>query len=297
MSDFLTAIAAMNIEIRRGEPLSRYTSFRIGGPARAIIAARRLGDAVTVIRTAREYGETLKILGGGTNILAPDAGYDGFILLPSWDGVRKIGDVTIEAGAGVSKAALAVYAQREGLAGLEFAHGIPGTVGGGVYMNAGAYGGEMSQVAVSTIAVDSAGNTVEIAAAEHHFSYRASIFRENPGLTILSTRFNLTRDDPAAIRARMDGLMARRRERQPLEYPSAGSVFKRPQGHFAGRLIEDSGLKGYSIGGAQVSEKHAGFIINRGGATSGDVLRLIEYIKTTVLKNYSIELECEIEIW
>ena len=297
ITNFLHAITAQNIEVLHDELLSRHTSFRIGGLARMMVVARTMDDVLIVLQAAREQVETVKILGGGSNILAPDEGYPGVILLPPSGDIRRVSDTVIEADCGVPKAALAVYACREGLAGLEFAHGIPGTVGGGVYMNAGAYGGDMSQVVISTTAVNSTGEVVVIDNAGHKFGNRTSMFKENPGLIILSTRLRLTHGDPRKIRARMDDLMTQRRDKQPLEYPSAGSVFKRPEGHFAGKLIEDSGLKGYTIGGAQVSEKHAGFIINRGGATAADVRCLIEHIQATVLRNYNIELECELEIW
>jgi UDP-N-acetylmuramate dehydrogenase len=238
----------------------------------------------------------LRILGGGSNLLVSDAGVRGAVLSVSGGEMSVEGNI-LRADAGCRKAAVAVLAEQRGLAGLEFFHGIPGLVGGGISMNAGAYGGEIGAVTRNVTACDREGNVREFAAPELDFSYRHSIFRNRRDLTILSAEFKLTPGEPAEIRTRMDDLMNRRREKQPLEYPSAGSTFRRPEGYFAGKLIEDAGLKGFSIGGAAVSEKHAGFVINRGGATANDVRRLVEHIQNTVLHAFGVELKCEIEMW
>ena len=205
-------------------------------------------------------------------------------------------DNCIVAGAGASMLKLANFAQENGLSGLEFAHGIPGSVGGGVYMNAGAYGGEICQVLKSCLIFDKESGTFFIAdAKECEFSYRHSIFMDNKDLLILFATFELKEGNPDEIKAKMDELKSSRVSKQPLEYPSAGSTFKRPEGYFAGKLIEDAGLKGYSIGGAQVSEKHAGFVINRENATANDVKNLIEHIKKEVKEKFDVSLECEVE--
>ena len=205
-------------------------------------------------------------------------------------------DNCIVAGAGASMLKLANFAQQNGLSGLEFAHGIPGTVGGGVYMNAGAYGGEICQVLKSCLVFDQIdGYIFLIDASQCDFSYRHSIFMDNKNLIVLFATFELKKGNPDEIKAKMDEYKAKRMASQPLEYPSAGSTFKRPEGYFAGKLIEDSGLKGFSVGGAQVSEKHAGFVINKGGATAEDIKNLVAHIQKTVKEKFDVSLECEIE--
>lgn len=284
-------------QIKEQEPLARYTSFKIGGPAELLLLPQAASDIPTLLALLRRYDVPLHILGGGSNLLISDHGVPGVVLKVGCGGAALSAEGRVSVGAGCLKATAAVFAQSHGLAGLEFLHGIPGTVGGGVTMNAGAYGGELSQVVAQVTTCDRAGDVTVFPADALAFGYRHSVFRERRELTILCAEFLLAQDDPGTIRSRMDDLIRRRRERQPLEYPSAGSTFKRPEGYFAGKLIEDCGLKGFSVGGACVSEKHAGFVINRGGATCEDVRRVIDHVQRTVLNTFGVELECEIEMW
>lgn len=281
------------LTVKTEEPMCRHTSFQIGGPVDMMIEAKTADAAIFALRTLREQEVPYLILGKGSNLLVSDAGIRGAVLkLNDAACVREGCQIT--AGAGVLLSKLAIFAQSEGLSGLAFAHGIPGTLGGACMMNAGAYGGEMKDVVCETEYLDVSFTRQILRGEEHGFGYRTSAFRGIKNCLILSVKMRLTPGDPAEIRAEMDDYAGRRREKQPLEYPSAGSVFKRPEGHFAGALIEQCGLKGLQIGGAQVSEKHAGFIINRGGATCDDVLRLIETIQKTVLRETGVMLECEI---
>ena len=283
------------LELREHEPMARHTTFRIGGPVRLMALPRSEGEVLACLREAERAQVRLVVLGNGSNLLAADGEIPCFaVLLTGLDALERTGEREIWAGAGVSLARLASFAAQEGLAGLEFAHGIPGTLGGGVLMNAGAYGGEMVQVVKEVAAAGRSG--VETVPAEQcGFSYRRSAFSDGERV-ILGARFHLEPDDPAAIRGRMDDLARRRKEKQPLEYPSAGSMFKRPAGHFAAALIEQCGLKGLTVGGAQVSEKHAGFVINRGGATCADILALIRRIRETVKAETGVTLEPEVKI-
>lgn len=283
------------LELREHEPMARHTTFRIGGPVRLMALPRSEGDVLACLREAERAQLRLVVLGNGSNLLAADGEILCFaVLLTGLDALERTGEREIWAGAGVSLARLASFAAQEGLAGLEFAHGIPGTLGGGVLMNAGAYGGEMVQVVKEVTAAGRSG--VETVPAEQcGFSYRRSAFSDGERV-ILGAKFHLEPDDPAAIRGRMDELARRRKEKQPLEYPSAGSMFKRPAGHFAAALIEQCGLKGFTVGGAQVSEKHAGFVINRGGATCADVLALVDQVKERVLQQTGVELEMEVRV-
>jgi len=282
----------------RDEPMSRHTSFRIGGPARRIAYPSGAGQLTKLLRAAQECGARPLVIGNGTNLLVPDAGLDRLVVETS-DGMNHLSaeqDCRIRAESGVSLAHLADFAQRRGLAGLEFAHGIPGTVGGGCCMNAGAYGGEIRQTAQSVVVLDSALSAKRLDGGEMDFGYRRSILTDHPDWVVLEAVFALEPGDPDAIRARMKELMARRKASQPLEYPSAGSTFKRPEGYFAGTLIDQCGLKGLTVGGAQVSEKHAGFLINRGGATFSDVLELIELVQERVFRETGVQLEPEVRI-
>ncbi len=289
--------AAPDTAVKEQEPMAKYTTFRIGGPAELLVQPRRTEDVPTLLRLLRDYEIPVRILGGGSNLLVSDAGVSGVVLHMGCGTAELSGEAALRVDAGCQKAAAAVIAQRAGFSGLEFLHGIPGMLGGGVMMNAGAYGGELSQVVTGVTVCDREGEVSFLDAAALDFGYRRSVFTARRDLTVLSAELSLTPDDPAAIRARMDDLMARRREKQPLEYPSAGSTFKRPAGYFAGKLIEDCGLKGYAVGGACVSEKHAGFVVNRGGAACEDVRRVIEHVRETVLRTFGVELECEIEMW
>ena len=284
------------LELRVNEPMSKHTTFRIGGPAALMALPRTMEEVQTVLKTAAELGVEPFFLGNGSNLLVADEGYPGFIIKLTWDfdGIREV-NRGLETGGAVLLSRLSNALVGRGLTGLEFAGGIPGSVGGAVTMNAGAYGGEMAQVLESVTFLDEAGEVCTLPASECGFGYRKSIFSQRKCL-ILRARFRLEQGDGYAIKARMDELAAKRREKQPLEYPSAGSMFKRPLGHFAAALIDQCGLKGLTVGGAQVSEKHAGFVVNRGGATCGDVLALVDQVKEEVLRQTGVELEMEVKV-
>lgn len=285
-----------DIAVLFNEPLSLHSTFKIGGAAQLAVFPDTLDKLKLTVDSAQSVGVKYTVVGNGSNILFADSGYDGMVVFTSKCNNTAADGNIISAECGVSFTKLAMIARDAGLSGLEFAYGIPGTVGGAVYMNAGAYGGEVSQTLRECCALDEAtGVTHQYDNSSCGFGYRTSAFSRNGMLTVLSASFELTAADKIEISAKMDDFMSHRREKQPLELPSAGSTFKRPEGFFAGKLIEDSGLKGYSIGGAQVSEKHAGFIVNKGNATAADVLRLIAYIRETVFRNFNVELECEIK--
>ena len=276
--DQWTADYLPDITYEHDAPLSRHTSFRIGGPARRMAFPKDGSQMVLLIEAARTCGARPLVIGNGTNLLFPDEGVDRLVVNTrdmSCVTLDAEGRVAAEAGASLSR--VAVFAQQHGLAGLEFAHGIPGSLGGAVSMNAGAYGGEMKDVVVSTRYLDHDLNLCEAEGAAHDFGYRHSVFSDTD-CVVLGSTLALTPGDPAEIRARMLDLSERRRSRQPLDLPSAGSTFKRPAGGYAAALIDAAGLKGYAVGGAQVSEKHAGFVVNRGGATFDDVLRLMRSV-------------------
>ena len=282
------------LELLKNEPMARHTTFRIGGPVPLMARPATEEQVVESVRLARESEVPLVVLGNGSNLLVADAGVQAFVLdMTGLNRLERTGEQEITAGAGVTLARLAAFAAGEGLAGLEFASGIPGTLGGGVLMNAGAYGGEMVQVVRRTRCLTPEGMVKEIVGEEHDFSYRHSVFSQGEDV-ILSSVLELQPDNEADIRARMAELAQKRKTKQPLEYPSAGSMFKRPQGYFAAALIEQCGLKGFTVGGAQVSEKHAGFVINRGGATCGDVLSLVEQVQKRVKEQTGVELEMEV---
>ena len=289
------------LELRRDEPMSRHTSFRIGGPAALMALPRTRGEAKAAVKTAREMGIEPFFLGNGSNLLVADEGYPGFLIklggTYSVDNLNRVWEVNrcLAAGGAVPLSHLAGSAYGRNLTGLEFAGGIPGSVGGAITMNAGAYGGEIAQVLEEVDFLDEAGEVCTLPASECGLGYRRSVFSDRKCL-ILEARFRLEPGDPASIKARMDELAAKRKEKQPLEYPSAGSMFKRPPGHFAAALIDQCGLKGLTVGGAQVSEKHAGFIINRGGATCADVLELVDRVKEEVLRQTGVELEMEVKV-
>ncbi len=287
---FATLAAVPDLHVERDLTLAPYTSFRIGGPASLVLFPETAAAAVAALDLLAAADIDYAVIGNGSNLLVADAGYRGAVLVTTRLKAFAFDGHILTADAGASLTGLALEAQRRGLGGLAFAYGIPGTVGGAVYMNAGAYGGEMAQVVVSSLCHRS-GMTETV--TDHAFAYRHSCYADCPGSTCLSVTMSLTPAAPDAILAEMQDYMTRRRDKQPLEYPSAGSSFKRPAGQFAGKLIEDCGLKGCAIGGAQVSEKHAGFIINRGGATCDDVLRLVEHIRQTVYRETGILLECE----
>ena len=299
MTDFISALKELScdVEIKENEPLSLHSTFKIGGPARYFALPATEEQFISVMRALRVSNERYIIIGNGSNILFSDHGFNGVVISTcSMKDVSADGNkITALCGASVIKTA--IEAQKNSLSGLEFAYGIPGTIGGCISMNAGAYGGQMSDVVLETKCYDINNDRMfSLTAKQQDFGYRHTIFTDHPEYVVISSTFELAPDDPADIQARMSDYMSRRQDKQPLEFPSAGSVFKRPEGYFAGKLIEDCDLKGFSVGGAQVSEKHAGFIINRGGATANDVSDLIEHIKKTVFDRFGVMLECEVKL-
>ena len=298
---------APGLELRRDEPMSRHTTFRVGGPVPIMALPKNEEEVQRVLSVAAmEFGIKPFFMGKGSNLLVSDGGAD-LLVMKSCDGLSRLellpegerpGHRTILAGSGVSLARLANFALECGLTGLEFAHGIPGSVGGGAYMNAGAYGGEMGQVISSVSSVSCPDQELVREHVDPEFSYRHSQFQGGDGF-ILRACFSLKPGDPAEIKAKMDDFAARRREKQPLEYPSAGSAFKRPAPAdgppvYAAALIDRCGLKGLTVGGAQVSEKHAGFVVNRGGATCGDIVELMAQVRERVLRETGVTLEPEV---
>jgi len=285
-----------DMEVLKEEPMEKHTTFRLGGPVRRMVRPDSSEACAALLELAEEQDWPVLLLGNGSNLLAADSGIDLLAVHTGrMDRVERTGERSIRAGAGLSLARLASYAMREGLGGLAFAHGIPGTLGGAVCMNAGAYGGEMKQVLSAVTAWFPGEGVKRLSLEELDLSYRHSVFSEKRG-AVLEAELLLEPEAPEAIRAVMDDLSRRRREKQPLEYPSAGSTFKRPEGYFAGTLIEQCGLKGFRVGGAQVSEKHAGFIINTGGASCADVLALIGEVRRVVRERTGVELEPEVKM-
>ena len=280
------------------EPMSRHTSFRVGGPAKRMAFPEKGEQLVLLLETARELGASPLVIGNGTNLLAPDEGLDRLVINTTGLCRLEAGEApgTVTADTGVTLARLADFACRQGLTGLEFAHGIPGTVGGGVCMNAGAYDGEMKGVIRSVTVLFPEEGIRTLSNAEMDFGYRHSLLSDHPEAVVLRAEFALAPGEETAIREKMRDLMARRKASQPLEYPSAGSTFKRPTGYYAGTLIDQCGLKGLTVGGAQVSEKHAGFVINTGGATCADVLAVIRQVQERVLAEKGVRLEPEVRI-
>ncbi len=285
----------LGCDVRADEPMSRHTTFKIGGNASAYIKVGTLSKLSTIIKECYQSSVDYMIIGNGSNLLVSDAGIDKAVI--RLDGefkkVAPVDETTIFCGAGASLATLCKSALNNGLSGLEFAWGIPGSVGGAVFMNAGAYGGEMKNVIHSVHHITPSGEIGRCEKDELDFGYRNSVYRSN-GCIITGVTVKLKKAPQQEIQAKMDDYMSRRSNKQPLEYPSAGSVFKRPEGAFAGALIEQCGLKGRCIGGAEVSEKHAGFIINRGNATAEDVKNLVNEIQTSVKNKTGYNLECEL---
>ncbi len=276
------------------EPMKNHTTFRIGGPAACFVRPQDAGQVERILHICRENEVPWFILGNGSNLLVSDRGFDGVIIqiYRNMSRIQVSGHhMTVQAGALLS--AVAKQALREGLSGLEFASGIPGTVGGAVVMNAGAYGGEMKDVVESVTVLDEEGAVRKLAREELQMGYRTSLVKKK-GYTVLEAVLKLNDGDPAAISARMEALKEQRVSKQPLEYPSAGSTFKRPEGYFAGKLIMDSGLRGFRVGGAQISEKHCGFVINTGDATAEDVVRLIRQVQDIVYEKFHVKLEPEV---
>ena len=286
------------LELRSQEPMSAHTSFRIGGPAELMALPKSVQQLSELLNIAAEFKVEFRILGAGTNVLAPDEGIAGLVicLKDCLDGMQLLDDNCLRVAGGVTMSRAAVFAANHGLAGLEFAHGIPGTVGGGVYMNAGAYGGEICMICKSVDVMYADGSVTTVPGAQMGFSYRHSRLEDEGGI-VVSAVFTLTPDAPNEIKARMQDLMTRRKTSQPLDLPSAGSAFKRPVGGYAAALIDRAGLKGYQIGSAAVSEKHAGFVVNLGSATAWDVKALLTSVSDIVFERSGIRLEPEVRIW
>ncbi len=287
-----------DFQIRFHEPMARHTSFRIGGPAEVMAFPRNAGELARLLEVSRELDCNYAVLGAGTNVMAPDAGMAGLVicLKDALDGMERLDDRTIRVLSGVTMTRAAVFAANLGLSGLEFAHGIPGTVGGGVYMNAGAYGGEICQVCTRVEIMEPSGQIRVLSREEMGFSYRHSVLEETSAI-VLSADFRLTPKPTEEIKAYMKELMGKRSASQPLDLPSAGSAFKRPVGGYAAALIDEAGLKGFQVGGAGISRKHAGFAVNLGGATAEDVRALLSQVSDRVFDRTGIRLEPEIRIW
>ena len=285
----------VKIEFTQNAPMSEFTSFKIGGPADFLCSPQNLEELKLLLKFCRENEISYFVLGNGSNLLVSDLGIEGIVIsLKHFNDISYNPAYEISCGAGIKLSKLCSFALENSLSGLEFAWGIPGTVGGAIYMNAGAYGGEISFVLKECTFIDEEGNVVQADLSSLQLDYRKSLFTDS-NKVIVSAKFLLKNDRKENIRAVMDDLIDRRRNKQPLEYPSAGSTFKRPTGHYAGALIEECGLKGTQIGGAQVSEKHAGFVINTGNATCSDVLSLISKIKQEVYLQTSVTLEPEVK--
>lgn len=283
-----------DMEIREQEPMSKHTTFRVGGPAALMALPRTEQQLIKAVSASRGEGIEPILIGLGSNLLVADEGLDRFVikLAPQMNRCECDGClITVWGGTPLAQAAS--FAADHGLSGLEFAHGIPGSLGGAITMNAGAYGGEMRQVVRSVRVLDKAGQILELTAEQCNFSYRHSVFSSGEYI-VISAVMELLPGDEIAIKRRMSELMEKRREKQPLEWPSAGSTFKRPEGYFAAALIDQCGLKGLTVGGAQVSKKHAGFVINIGGATCTDICALMEEVKTRVHSEAGVELEPEV---
>ncbi len=286
---------ALGCTVIRNAPLSDYTSFKIGGPADLLIKPDTIQKAALLLNECRSLDILCFILGRGSNLVVSDSGFRGAVIGTSeLDYCKHKGDGIIECGAGVKLGALCKFACEEGLSGLEFAYGIPGSVGGAAYMNAGAYNGEMKDVLLACNHIDTNSNIGTIEGQHLGLGYRNSIYKTN-GYFISSVLLQLTRNKKRNIEEKMNCIMNNRKEKQPLDLPSAGSVFKRPEGNYAGALIEMCNFKGYCVGGAKVSEKHAGFIVNTGHATADDVKELIRIIQDTVLNKTGVSLETEVE--
>lgn len=283
------------------EPLAEHTTFRIGGPAAFWCAPKSAEQLKELLRCCKEHGARYYLLGNGSNTLFADEGFDGVVIdlrsiNPPLQVEKHPDGASLTVGAGMTLGRLCAEAQKLCLTGLEFACGIPGTVGGAVYMNAGAYGGEMKHVLETVTFLDYTLSLRTLPVSDLQMGYRTSIFEKNPAWCVLSATVRLKNGNSGEILAQMQEYLARRHEKQPLEWPSAGSTFKRPQGAFAGRLIEECGLRGFSVGGAQISEKHCGFVINKGGATCADVVALTEKVRQIVLDKTGFVLEREIRV-
>ena len=299
LSDFQQKIATFfdKTELRFEEPLTKHTSFRIGGPAEVMVFPKKRDSLARALEVSGLLDCKTIILGAGTNVLAPDEGIRGMVicLKDCLDGMELLADCCIRVAAGVTLTRAAVFAANHGLGGMEFAHGIPGSVGGAIYMNAGAYGGEIAAICKSFEIMTIGGKIKTLTSEELAFSYRHSCLQDTKDI-VLSAVFKLQEKPAEGIRSQMQELMAKRKASQPLDYPSAGSAFKRPCGGYAAALIDQAGLKGFRIGNAAVSEKHAGFVVNLGGATAADVRAVLQQVAERVYSASGIYLEPEIRI-
>jgi len=283
-------------KIRYNEPMSKHTTMRVGGPVDIMVLPNTIEEITDVINYAKENNIPIKVIGNGSNMIVSDLGIEGIVvkLTCNMSNVNICGE-TVTCTAGASMPKTAVIARQNSLAGFEFACGIPGTIGGGVKMNAGAYGGQISDVLVSCKYLDENLNVKEIENKDMNYSYRHSIFIDNPNYIVLEATFKLNKGNMEEIESKMQENNTSRKTKQPYEYPSAGSVFRRPEGYFVGKLVQDAGLRGVSVGGAQVSEKHTGFIINKDNATCEDLKKLIELVQKTVKEKFGVELKTEVE--
>ena len=300
LTDFQQRISALlnDLELRFNEPMAKHTSFRIGGPAEVMAFPKNAEELSAILRAAASLQVKPVILGAGTNVLAPDAGLKGLCicLKDCMDGMELLEGNRIRVMAGVTMTRAAVFAANHGLSGMEFAHGIPGSVGGAVYMNAGAYGGEICNICESVDVMDLAGNIRTLSNEEMQFSYRHSLLEDEGGI-VVGAVFHLVSGSTEEIKAKMKELQGKRSASQPLDLPSAGSAFKRPVGGYAAALIDQAGLKGYTVGGAAISTKHAGFAVNVGDATAADVKALLKQVSDRVFDHSGIRLEPEVRIW
>ena len=286
------------IALRFDELMAKHTSFRIGGPVEVMAFPKTKEELSKLLKVSALLDTKPVILGAGTNVLAPDGGMSGLVicLKDCLGGMERLDDTSIRVAGGVTMSRAAVFAANLGLSGLEFAHGIPGTVGGGVYMNAGAYGGEIKDVCESVEVMDMNGRIHRVSNADMGFSYRHSVLEEEFAI-VVSADFRLMPAEPETVKGKMKELMGKRSASQPLDLPSAGSAFKRPVGGYAAALIDQAGLKGFAVGGAAISTKHAGFAVNLGGATAEDVKELLTRVSDIVFEKSGIRLEPEVRIW
>ncbi len=292
LSQFFTENEISCIE---NAPISEFLTFRVGGPCKAMVFPDTIGKIRIIVEFLRNNNLKYFVIGRGSNLIAPDSGYDGVIINTCNLESISIDDNILTCAAGTPLIKACRFALENSLSGFECLYGIPGTVGGAVYMNAGAYGGEIKDTIISASHIDENGDIVTIPSDKLDLSYRHSIYSDKDYL-IVSASFKLVKGDRVEIKDKMETLMGKRKDKQPLEFPSAGSTFKRPTGYFAGALIEENGLKGYTVGGAQVSEKHAGFVINKGNATCDDILKVIEHCRETVFKATGVTLETEVRM-
>lgn len=295
MKDIIKALKAIMAteNIKVNEPMKNHTSFQVGGPADLFLTPQTPAELQKVLEICKNSGKPFYLMGNGSNLIVKDSGYQGIIInTRALNKVNRVGESLI-AEPGISLEKLAQVALKEKLTGLEFASGIPGSLGGAVTMNAGAYDGEMKEIIKSITIITEDGSLQTISAEQCYFGYRSSVLQQHPWV-LVSVELSLKQGDEQAIAAKMQDLNNQRQAKQPLEYPSAGSTFRRPAGYYAGKLVQDAGFQGYSIGGAQVSEKHSGFVINKGGATASDILNLIHAIQAGVKEKFDVDLKTEV---